>query len=317
MSLGIPNEKIIPSGAADNFWQMGKTGPCGPAAEIWYSQTGRWQDAFEIWNIVFIQFNMNEDGNVGRLGADAPNNVLFIDTGMGFERLCSVVQGTCSNYQTDIFSPIFSHINSIASFNRTHHRIIKPYEDSYGNDDQRGLNSAYRIIADHARMFTISISDGLIPGKKLAPNALRRIIRRSVMCWKANFHSDATSLVQLVDPVIETIGDAFPELSRNSNRVKEAVQCEIELFEKQLRNGRGVLEKLLKGVSNKAETTNVLNGQVAWILYASYGMPEDVIANLAAEKNLLIDAKGFERRKNEEAEKSRQAAGVNVRAGGT
>ena len=174
LKVGVPEDHILPGSVEDNFWEMGDQGPCGPCSEIHYDRIGGRNasalvnmddpNVLEVWNVVFIQYNREADGNLRTL----PNK--HIDTGMGFERLVSILQNKYSNYDTDVFLPIFDKIREITG--------VRPYTGKFGNEDKDGIDTAYRVIADHVRTLTFAICDGGVPNNEGRGYVLRRILRR-------------------------------------------------------------------------------------------------------------------------------------------
>jgi alanyl-tRNA synthetase len=235
----LPPEHVHTGNMKDNFWEMGDTGPCGPCTEIHVDLTpenncGHLVNAgdarvIEIWNLVFIQFNRNADQTLSSLPAK------HVDTGMGFERLCAVLQGKTSNYDSDVFTPLFDAIQKITS------------APAYGGKLDSPIDIAYRVIADHARCLTFAITDGALPSNEGRGYVLRRILRRGVRYGRQNLNMAQPFLSKLVAVVAEQMGDVFPELRENPQRVAEIIHEEEESFSRTLDRG---IESFLDGVED-------------------------------------------------------------------
>lgn len=264
----------------DNFWEMGATGPCGPCSEIHVDRTpdgtgGPLVNAddplvMEVWNLVFIQFNRDVSGKLSPLPAQ------HVDTGMGFERIAAVLQNKDSNYDTDVFSPIFRAIQEVTS--------ARDYEG--GMTD--AVDIAYRVIADHIRMATFSIVDGASPGAKKRDAVLRSVIRRAVRHGRQTLGVEEPFFYRLVPSVVESMGDAFPELARDPQRVAEILKEEEEAFGLTLDRGLARFERATK---NSGKT---LDGATAFDLESTYGFPLDLTQVMAEERGMTIDAIGYE-----------------------
>jgi alanyl-tRNA synthetase len=230
----LPEERIIPGNMKDNFWEMGDTGPCGPCSEIHYDRIGGRNaaelvntgdpDVLEIWNHVFIQFN-REDGGILK-----PLPARHVDTGMGLERLVSVLQNVRSNYDTDLFAPLFLAIERV-----THAR--KPYTGKLGAADKDNSDTAYRVIADHIRTLTFAITDGALPSNEGRGYVLRRILRRAVRFGNQVLGAKPGFFSELVPSVVDRMGDFYPELRRDADRVREIIRGEEESFNRTLNRG--------------------------------------------------------------------------------
>lgn len=287
--IGIEPSRILPFDMKDNFWEMGETGPCGPCSEIHYDRIGG-RDAsslvnmddpnvIEIWNLVFIQFNRESDGSL------VPLPKKHVDTGMGFERIVSVIQNKTSNYDTDIFMPIFQAIQE-----RTGAPV---YGGKLGADDKNGLDMAYRVVADHVRTLTIALSDGGRPDNVGRGYVLRRILRRAVR-YIEKLGGKPGVFGSLVPIVVELLGDFFPELKKDPNLVIDIINEEELQFLKTLSRGKRVLERAIE----KLENARQLPGDIAWKLYDTYGFPIDLTRLMAEEHGLHVDMEGFEKAKN-------------------
>ncbi|XP_065565347.1 alanine--tRNA ligase, cytoplasmic-like isoform X2 [Artemia franciscana] len=237
LSLGLPESHILPFDAKDNFWEMGLSGPCGPCTEIHFDRTGLKsshlvnkdsQDVVEIWNLVFMEFNRKPNGELEKLKGH------YVDTGMGLERLCAILNGKRSNYDTDLFMPIINEIQEVSK--------IQEYQGRFGLEDNNGLDTAYRIIADHARMIAIASADGAFPDENYR---LRHVIRRALKIGSKAFKKDVTLLQHLMHPVIDTLGDVYPNLSSSLNRTQTILQYEEELFKKLEKESKKYLQALV------------------------------------------------------------------------
>jgi len=284
IDAGIPTERVMPFGMKDNFWEMGDTGPCGPCSELHYDRIGGRDashlvnmdvpDVLEVWNLVFIQFNREADGSLVPLPAK------HVDTGMGLERIVSVIQGKMSNYDTDIFTPFFDSIQKGTG--------VRPYTGLVGDDDTDGLDMAYRVLADHIRTLSVAIADGGRPDNVGRGYVLRRILRRAVRYATESFNSKPGFFASLVDVVVETLGDAFPSLQKDPQFIKDLINEEEAQFLKTLARGR----KLFNRAADKSDGS-VLAGDVAWRLYDTYGFPLDLTVLMAEERKLAVDMEGY------------------------
>ncbi|XP_055943134.1 alanine--tRNA ligase, cytoplasmic-like [Argiope bruennichi] len=288
--VGLPEERILPFGMKDNFWEMGETGPCGPCSEIHYDRIGGRDasnlvnadvpDVLEIWNLVFIQFNRENDGSL------KPLPKKHVDTGMGLERLVSVIQDKSSNYDTDIFVPIFEAIQKATN--------APSYTGKVGADDVTGIDMAYRVLADHARTLTVALADGGRPDNTGRGYVLRRILRRAVRYASEKLNAKPGVFASLVPVVISILGDIFPELSKDPQTIMDVINDEETQFLKTLNRGRQLLERAIKKLDSK-----VLPGDIAWRLYDTYGFPIDLTQLMVEEKGLQIDMTGYEEAKKQ------------------
>ncbi|XP_075251225.1 alanine--tRNA ligase, cytoplasmic-like isoform X3 [Convolutriloba macropyga] len=289
LNLGVPQERVLPFGMKDNFWEMGDTGPCGPCSEIHYDRVGGGRDAaslvnmddpevVEIWNLVFIQFNREVGGGLKLL----PKK--HVDTGMGFERVVSVIQDKKSNYDTDVFAPIFEAIHKKSG--------VRPYSGKLGSDDVDSIDMAYRVLADHARTLTVAIADGGRPDNTGRGYVLRRILRRAIRFSNEVLKAKPGFFADLVDTVVECLGDTFPEVRGQCtvDIVKKIINEEEHQFLKTLVHGQRVFEKTI----NQLKDSKVLPGHLVWRLYETYGFPVDLTTLMAEEKGLEIDQEGYE-----------------------
>jgi len=284
----LPAERILPFGCKDNFWEMGPTGPCGPCTEIHYDRIGGRDaahlvnadrpDLIEIWNNVFIQFNRETDGSLRELPSK------HVDTGMGLERLTSVLQDVSSNYDTDIFGPIFSEIERICK--------CRPYQGLVGKDDTDLIDTAYRIISDHIRTLTFAITDGAVPSNDGRGYVLRRILRRAVRYGQDILKAPKGFFTELVPCVIKKFSTFFPELLRTNERVTSIISEEEKAFNRTLDDG----VKYFNKVVNSLETSgsSMFPAKEAHILFSSMGFPLDLTELMAVERNMVVDKAGFE-----------------------
>jgi alanyl-tRNA synthetase len=289
--LGVLPAHILPGSMKDNFWEMGETGPCGPCSELHFDRIGGRSvpelvnmddpDVLEIWNLVFIQFNRESDGSLKLL----PKK--HIDCGMGFERLVSVIQNKRSNYDTDIFMPLFDAIQKGTG--------ARPYQGKVGAEDVDGVDMAYRVLADHARTITVALADGGFPDNTGRGYVLRRILRRAVRYATEKLNAKPGFFASLVDTVVTLLGDTFPELKKDPLSIANIINEEEQQFLKTLTRGRNLLYRTI----NKLGDTKVLPGDVAWRLYDTYGFPIDLTQLMAEEKNLTIDMAGYEEAKQQ------------------
>ncbi|HXG59273.1 MAG TPA: alanine--tRNA ligase [Thermoanaerobaculia bacterium] len=283
VQAGARPERVLRFGRKDNFWQMGETGPCGPCSEIHYFRgddlsqnvaalvNGEGDQTMEIWNLVFMQYDRDAEGNLTPLPAPS------VDTGAGLERLASVLQKTQTNYDIDLFRPIMSRIADISG-----HTYRGRMDDE--------LDTAVRVLCDHSRAATFLIADGVIPSNEGRGYVLRRIIRRAIRFGRKL--RNAVLLTQLVDPVIEAMGDAYPELRERREAVLRTLEGEEERFSRTLTTGMERVGQLLDDVRARGERT--LGGPEIFRLYDTYGIPLDLIAEMAEEEGVSLDREGFE-----------------------
>ncbi|XP_054164989.1 alanine--tRNA ligase, cytoplasmic-like [Oppia nitens] len=297
LDIGLPADRVLPFDMKDNFWEMGETGPCGPCSEIHFDRIGGRNaadlvnmddpDVIEIWNLVFIQFNRESDGSLKSL----PKK--HVDTGMGFERLVSVIQEKSSNYDTDVFQPLFNAIQQLTG--------VRTYTGKVGADDTDGLDMAYRVVADHARTLTIALSDGGRPDNIGRGYVLRRILRRAVR-FVEKLGGKPGVFASLVPVVIESLGDEFPELKKDPQSVVNVINEEETQFLKTLSRGKRLLERTIDKM--KTQNKTVLPGDIAWRLYDTYGFPVDLTQLMVEEKGFSVDLNGYENCKSEAQLKS-------------
>lgn len=287
----IDRAHVLRFGKKDNFWEMGETGPCGPCSEIHIDLTpdmsgGAFVNAgdprvMEIWNLVFIQNNRNDKGELEPLPAK------HVDTGMGFERVCAVLQGKRSNYDTDVFMPI---INAIAT------AVGKEYSGQIDSP----TDIAMRVIADHIRMLTFSISDGAIPGNEGRGYVLRRILRRAARFGR-NLGMKEPFIYTIAEAVVDSMGTAFPEIAEKQAHVQKVIKAEEEGFNTTLDRGLEIFETTLM----KVKGTNVFPGDEAFRLYDTYGFPLDLTQLMAEERGFSVDIKGFDELMNAQRARSK------------
>ncbi|MBL9119495.1 MAG: alanine--tRNA ligase [Phycisphaerae bacterium] len=295
----LPADHVLPGNMKDNFWEMGETGPCGPCSEIHFDRIGGRNaaklvnsgdpDVLEIWNHVFIQFNREADRSLKQLPAK------HVDTGMGLERLVSVLQDKRSNYDTDVFSPIFAAIQKRTG--------ARPYSGSLTDH----LDIAYRVVADHIRCLTVAISDGAAPSNEGRGYVLRRILRRAVRHGHQTLGVHGPFLRDLVPVVVETLGPAFPGLAKNVDKVRHTIEEEEVQFGKTLERGL----QLFSDAARKVKSTggSAISAEDAFRLHDTWGFPVDLTQVMAEEAGLSVDVAGYEHLMEEAREKSRAAAG--------
>ncbi|TVU31275.1 hypothetical protein EJB05_22956 [Eragrostis curvula] len=299
----LPKEKVLPFGCKDNFWEMGDTGPCGPCTEIHFDRLGNRDAAslvnnddptcIEIWNLVFIQFNREADGTLRPLPAK------HVDTGMGFERLTSILQNKMSNYDTDVFMPLFDAIHKLAG------EGIQPYSGKVGSDDVGKVDMAYRVVADHIRTLSFAIADGSQPGNEGREYVLRRILRRAVHFGHQKLKTKQKFFSSLVNVFVQLMGDVFPDLKKNEKKIHAVIRDEEESFENTLAKGYEKFKKAADAVKDNGGT--VLSGQDAFVLWDTYGYPIDLTEVMAVDYGLTVDKEGFNVSMEEARQKARNA----------
>src|SRR5438132_10915151 len=314
-----PKVHILSSGKADNFWMMGDTGPCGPCSEVHVDLTpdGDTRGALvnkgdprciEIWNLVFIQFNANPDGTF------SPLPQRHVDTGMGFERVTAIIQdtktltdffGTISNYETDIFRPIFDELEKLST---KKYESTLPKHGTAGESDQEKIDIAFRVIADHIRALSFAIADGIIPSNEGRGYVLRRILRRAVR-YGRTLGFQEPFFFKLVDVVAKTMGDVFPEIRAQQSKIKEIIRREEEAFNKTLDEGLTMFDRAMRFdiEMTKAGVPREISGQIAFKLYDTYGFPLDLTELMARERGLTVDVVGFEKLMDQQRERARKA----------
>ena len=303
----LPAERVLPFGMKENFWEMGDTGPCGPCSEIHYDRIGGRDaahlvnmddpDVLEIWNNVFMQFNREKDRSLTLLPAQS------VDTGMGFERLSSVLKGVRSNYDIDLFQKIFGAIKM----------QCPETTPAYSGELHNEIDIAYRVVADHIRTLTIALSDGAVPSNQDRGYVLRRILRRAVRYGKEVLNAKPGFFGRLVDSVDETLGDVFPEIRRNKEDVCAILHEEEFQFGKTL--DRGIREFRSRADRTVGEGSKTLSGKDAFLLYTTYGFPLDLTQLMAREKGMTVDEVGFAFEMEAFKNKSRDGANFTMDSG--
>ncbi len=308
-----PKVHIVHGNKKDNFWMMGETGPCGPCSELHVDLTPQGDtrgalvnqgsaECIEIWNLVFIQFNANPDGTFSPLPAR------HVDTGMGFERVSSIIQctkkfsdftGIISNYETDIFRPIFDRLEKMSG---KRYGSTLPVSGSTGANDQEKADVAFRVIADHIRTLSFAIADGIQPGNTDRNYVLRRILRRAVRYGRTLGFREPF-FYKLVEVLADTMGEVFPEIRAKKAHVQEVIQREEVAFNKTLDNGIQLFEQELGSLVGRT----ALGGAFAFKLYDTYGFPLDLTELMARERGLGVDRTGFERLMEEQRTRARAA----------
>ena len=298
----LPKDRIINGNKKDNFWEMGDTGPCGPCSEIHIDLRSKEErlatsgrdlvnkdnpQVIEIWNLVFMQYNRKADGSLDSLPAKV------IDTGMGFERLCMAIQGKISNYDTDAFQPIIKAIASISG-------------DVYGKDLKKDI--AMRVIADHIRTISFSITDGQLPSNAKAGYVIRRILRRAVRYGYTFLNQKKAFMYRLLPALIETMGDAYPELVAQKDLIEKVIKEEEDSFLHTLETGIKLLDKL--AAEAKAQNQLVIKGNDVFTLYDTYGFPLDLTELILREQGMEVDKKGFDEEMQKQKDRARNAAAV-------
>lgn len=304
-SVGVAEDHILTGDMKDNFWEMGDQGPCGPCSEIHYDRIGGRNaghlvnqddpNVLEIWNNVFIQYNREPDKSLRSL----PNK--HIDTGLGFERLVSVLQDKPSNYDTDVFTPLFRRIQEITG--------AREYEGRFGEEDSDGIDTAYRVVADHVRTLTFAISDGAPPNNEGRGYVVRRILRRGARFARKYFNSEIGSFFgKIVPTLVEQMGGMFPEIKNKQADVIEILNEEEESFAKTLDRGERQFEHYAQ--QSKMKNSKKLHGADVWRLYDTFGFPVDLTQLMAEERGLAIDNTELEeaRLKAKEASKGEKKA---------
>jgi alanyl-tRNA synthetase len=306
-----PNVHIVFGNKRDNFWMMGDTGPCGPCSELHVDLTPKGDtrgllvnkgtpQCIEIWNLVFMQFNANPDGTFGPLPAKN------VDTGAGFERVCSIIQctknftdfsGIISNYETDVFRPIF---NALEQLSGKRYGSTLPKAGQSPASEQEKVDIAFRVIADHIRCLSFGIADGIVPSNEGRGYVLRRILRRAVRYGRVlGFHEPF--FYKLVAVLADTMGDVFPELRQRRAAVEKMIRAEEESFNRTLDRGIELLNEAMVGCK-----TGALNAETAFKLYDTYGFPLDLTELMAREQGLKVEVEGFEKLMEEQRQRARE-----------
>ncbi|MDT0645855.1 alanine--tRNA ligase [Zunongwangia sp. F260] len=295
----VPEERIIYGNKKDNFWEMGDQGPCGPCSEIHIDIRSDEEKAkvsgrelvnadhpqvVEIWNLVFMQYNRKADGSLEELPAK------HIDTGMGFERLCMVLQGKQSNYETDVFTPLIREIETVTN-------------KKYGISEK--ANIAFRVIADHVRAVTFSIADGQLPSNTGAGYVIRRILRRAIRYGFTFLDTKEPFIYKLVATLSRQMGETFPELKSQKQLCENVIREEEISFLRTLDQGLVLLENIIEEAGGKK-----ISGKKAFELYDTYGFPIDLTALILRERGYDLDEKEFEAELKKQKDRSRAATQV-------
>lgn len=293
----VPENRILLGSKKDNFWEMGDQGPCGPCSEIHVDIRSAEEKSkvdgkelvnqdhpqvVELWNLVFMQYNRKADGSLEDLPAK------HIDTGMGFERLCMVLQGVTSNYDTDVFTPIIREIETISN-------------TDYGKDGK--VDIATRVIADHVRAVAFSIADGQLPSNTGAGYVIRRILRRAVRYGFTFLNQTDPFMYRLVDILSKKMGPAFPELNSEKQLIENVIREEESSFLRTLEQGLILLNKIIEDADSKT-----ISGERAFELYDTFGFPIDLTSLILREKGYQLDEKGFQTEMKKQKERSRSAS---------
>ncbi len=294
----LPEERIHRFDEKDNFWEMGETGPCGPCSEIHYDATPDYSggnlvnaglpEVIEIWNLVFIQYNRKPCGELEELSAR------HVDTGMGFERICAVIQGKESNYDTDIFMPVIREIELLSG-------------KTYSKDLKSPDGIAMRVIADHVRTLSFAIADGAMPGNEGRGYVLRRILRRGSR-YARNLGFREPVIYKLLPKLIDTMGDQFPELIAQKKTIERVIKAEEESFLQTLETGLQKFEDIKNRLSNKQDKK--IPGEETFQLYDTFGFPYDLTELLARENDLVVIKEEFDAQMQKQKDRSRKARKV-------
>ncbi|WP_299683804.1 alanine--tRNA ligase [uncultured Dokdonia sp.] len=297
----IAEDRILNGDKKDNFWEMGDQGPCGPCSEIHVDIRSAEEKAkvdgkslvnqdhplvIEVWNLVFMQFNRMANGSLENLPAQ------HIDTGMGFERLCMVLQGVQSNYDTDVFTPLMREIETITSFKCGH---------------KEETDIAVRVVADHLRAVAFSIADGQLPSNTGAGYVIRRILRRAIRYGFTFLNTKEPFIYKLVNTLVKQMGEAYPELKREKNLIVNVIREEEQSFLRTLDQGLILLDTVIN--NTKSDT---ISGEKAFELYDTYGFPKDLTALILSEKGLKLDEEGFQVELQKQKDRSRNASKVDT-----
>lgn len=293
----IDPSHILRFGRADNFWEMGATGPCGPCTEIHIDRGGPDSDPMdganlelgvnagnerfiELWNNVFMEYNRMEDGGLEPLPSK------HVDTGMGFERILAVIQGRSSNYDTDLFSPLFERLGELTGH-------------TYGTDEPKDI--AFRVIADHARAVSSALADGVLPSNEGRGYVMRRLVRRASRFGRQTLGMSAPFIFELVPTVAQILGEAFPEIPARTDHIQLLVRTEEEAFIRTL--GRGIVR--FDELADRVAKGGALPGAESFELYATYGFPKDLVELMARERSIELDQEGWSAAERSHQEASR------------
>jgi len=301
----LPPQRVHPGNKKDNFWEMGDSGPCGPCSEIHIDRTPdksggsliNADDArvMEIWNLVFIQFNRAPAPGKGQLGKLSPLPAKHVDTGLGFERVCAVLQDVDSNYDTDVFTPIFAAIREVTG------------AKSYGQRLDDPVDMAYRVIADHIRCLTFAITDGAVPSNDGRGYVLRRILRRAVRHGWQTMGMHEPFLHRLVAGVVDAMGDAFPELRQKPDDVAAIIREEEKSFDRTIDRGIALFEEAAHRAKESGQKS--ISAEDAFKLHDTFGFPLDLTQVMAEERGMMVDTGGFDRLMEQARQLARGGAG--------
>ncbi|MBN1343176.1 MAG: alanine--tRNA ligase [Phycisphaerae bacterium] len=303
---GLPAERILPGSKNDNFWEMGEVGPCGPCSEVHIDlgegtcarthggpcgvnvedEGGKCSRFFELWNYVFIQFNRSADGKLTPLPAK------HVDTGLGFERICNVLQNAGSNYDTDVFRPLMDHIASLTG-------------STYTSKLDSEVDVAFRVVADHVRMVSFAIADGATPSNEGRGYVLRRLLRRAARFGRQQLGMDQPFIFKLVPTLADHMGHAFPELKANPKRIMAIVEDEEASFGRTLDRG---IQLFSEAAKRAKKAGGVIGGEDAFKLKDTYGFPYDLTVMMATEQGMHVDDKRFSELEAEARQRARAAA---------
>ena len=298
----LPKDHILNGNAHDNFWEMGDTGPCGPCSEIHIDLRSEEEKAaipgaelvnkdhplvIEIWNLVFMQYNRKVDGTLEPL----PNKV--IDTGMGLERLCMALQGKKSNYDTDVFQPLIGKLGEMCG-------------KKYGDD--KDVDVAMRVVADHVRTIAFSIADGQLPSNAKAGYVIRRILRRAVRYGYTFLGFKEAFMYRLIDTLIDSMGEAYPEIKAQADLIKHVTKEEEDAFLRTLDTGMKLIEKVI--ADTKAAGKSVVDGKEAFTLYDTFGFPLDLTELILRENGMTVNEEEFNVEMQKQKQRARNAAAV-------
>jgi len=291
----LPKEKILFANKKDNFWEMGEIGPCGPCSEIHYDNRSNTEiesvkgqdlvnkdhpEVIEIWNLVFMQYNRKKDGSLEKLSKTQ------VDTGMGFERLCMIMQNVKSNYDTDLFQPLISEISSISNIN-------------YGNNEESDI--AMRVISDHIRAVAFSIADGQLPSNVKAGYVIRRILRRAIRYAYTFLNLKDPFIYKLVDILNDILGNHYSELNAQKDLIVDVIKQEEISFLKTLDSG-------LKRLDSMISENKIVSGADVFELYDTYGFPKDLTSLILQEKKIKFDEVGFIQEMEKQKNRSKNSA---------
>lgn len=295
----VPEDRILNGNKKDNFWEMGDQGPCGPCSEIHVDIRSEEEKAkvagkdlvnqdhpqvVEVWNLVFMQFNRKANGSLEKLAEQ------HVDTGMGFERLCTVLQNKQSNYDTDVFMPLIREIETITN-------------SKYGEDEKKDI--ATRVISDHVRAVAFSIADGQLPSNTGAGYVIRRILRRAIRYGFTFLEKKEPFIYKLVETLSDQMGDAFPELIKEKNLITNVIREEEQSFLRTLDQGLLLLENVIETADSKE-----ISGRKAFELYDTFGFPIDLTALILRERGYSLDEKEFDAELQKQKDRSRAATKV-------